>query len=152
MNSQESKTVLANLTTPEPITLKDVFEDKIFEVNALREPKWLKDNKRFSYLDKAPDSEVLTVWIYDVETGQRTPLIKPEHLKLPSQAHSGSRTQNVAFTEGGELEAETLAIKNYEWSPNENEILFAQAQRHRSFGQGDKQVRNQVRNQVRESH
>lgn len=136
MNPIKPETTLANL----PITLEDVFEKKIFEVNALREPKWLRDGKRFSYLDAAPDSEVVTLWIYDMETGARTPLIKPENLRLPSSARSESRARTVAFNEAGELETSTLVIKNYQWSPDESEILFAQAQQHRSFGQGDKQV------------
>ena len=140
MNPSETDTTLASLANPEPFTLKDVFEDKVFEVNELREPKWLKDSKRFSYLDKAPNSDVVTLWVYDIDTGQRTPLILPENLTLPSTTGTNSKAQTVAFNEAGNLETTTLVIKNYQWSPDESEVLFAQAQQHRSFGQGDRQV------------
>src|SRR6185369_10130493 len=67
---------------PEFLTLDAIYDEKIFETASLRESQWLRDSQRFSYLDNAPSSDVTTVWIYDLATGERTPLIPVETLYL----------------------------------------------------------------------
>ena len=60
-------------TLPLKLTLTAIYQEKVFETTSLREPIWMQDGLRFSYLDAAPDpdSDVMTVWIYDVRAGER---------------------------------------------------------------------------------
>ncbi len=136
MEKRETGLEVAGTPEPEPITIADVFVEKIFETTHLREPQWMKDSKRFSYIDKASDGEVSTIWMYDIHSGERTQVIDAKSLRIATSVGSAPRT--VALTD--EPEPTSLNIKNYQWSQDEKEILFASAQGHRSFGKGDKAI------------
>ncbi len=71
-----------------PLTLKAVFEDKIFDAKQLRQPHWMKDGRRFCFLDILPNTEIVTVWMYDVDKGERAPLIFADALKQAWKANT----------------------------------------------------------------
>src|SRR5437867_1292450 len=75
---------------PRRLTLEAIYEQKIFEATHLREPHWMQDGRRFSYLERAPESDVTTLWIYDIGTGERKPIIDPALLKR-TQPDAGPR-------------------------------------------------------------
>lgn len=108
---------LATATIP-ALTLEAIYTDKLFDAKHLRQPHWLKDGKRFSYLETAPESEVITVWMYDVATAKRTPLVSLEALQV---------------------DGEPLIIHGYQWSPDETRLLFARLPRSHD-PDGDKQI------------
>ena len=86
-------------TTPAtfaPLTLKAIFEDKIFDAKQLRQPHWMKDGRRFCFLDILPNTEIVTVWMYDVEKGERTPLIFADTLQ---QARKANTSQEAIATQ-----------------------------------------------------
>lgn len=106
------------------LTLEAITRERIFEASVLRQPHWLRDGRRFSFLDNAPDSTTTTVWLYDITTGERKMVVPPEALKVSIP---------------GENEARTLAITGYQWSPDESRLLFARIPHWRS-DRGDKEV------------
>src|SRR5207244_2240034 len=91
--------------------------------------------QRFSYLAAAPDSEVTTVWMYDLKTGERKPLIAVEKFKLPKSDRP--KTPPRPAGEENDDEADKgkegyFAIHGYQWSPDESRILFARLPQRRS--------------------
>lgn len=146
-NNTEAITLEANNLEPEPLTLEAVFEEKIFEATSLRQPHWMKDGQRFSYLDNAPGTETTTLWMYDVRSGERTPLIAPDALKLPPHTPrpaegaeaDGEAGEEAEATEAGDGKPDTFAIREYTWSPDETRLLFAHTPKRRA-AQGDVDV------------
>jgi dipeptidyl-peptidase-4 len=90
---------------PRRLTLKAIFDSKTLDEKTLRQPQWMKDNRRLSYLDDWPGTETPTVWVYDSETRERRPLFDPETLRV----------------EGME---KPLPVHSYRWSPDERSLLF----------------------------
>ena len=90
---------------PRRFTLKAIFDSKTFEEKTLRQPQWMKDGVRVSYLDNAPGTERATVWTIDSTTGERKVLLDPAGLRV----------------EGAE---EPRPIHAYQWSPDEQRLLF----------------------------
>ena len=125
---------------PEALTAELLYKDKIFEATYLRDPQWLQDSKRFSFLDHAPDSKISTVWLYNIETGEKAPLIALDTLKFSESERAKNAV--VPAAEGGEPltgenPADYYAIPGYQWSPDETQLLLTTAPKHRSFGKGD---------------
>ena len=114
-NIQIAQSIEPPPTLP-PLTLEAIYTDKIFEAKRLRQPHWLKDGRRFSYIDATPGAETLTVWIYDTDTQQRTMLLDAETLKV---------------------NGEPLVLHGYHWSPDETRLLFARLP-HAHDAEGDK--------------
>jgi dipeptidyl-peptidase-4 len=133
----------ADPTVPLPLTLDDIYTNKIFEAPRLQQPHWMQDSLRFSYVDRAPDSETSTLWLYDVATGARTVVIPETALqRAPEDCIQ-------PFPEPGEIEKaepepkdpekarkrSILPIVGYQWSPDEKSILIANLpQRRASHG------------------
>src|SRR5579871_4467064 len=84
MKKTHVKAVLEPVAAPVALTLEAIYKDKIFEATTLRQPHWMRDGKRFSFLDNAPESDITTVWMYDIITGERTPIVRANALKLPA--------------------------------------------------------------------
>lgn len=120
---------------PEPLTLEAIYEEKIFETTILNEPHWMRDGKRFSYLEKAPSSEVSVVWMYEIGSGERKPLFTPDVLKLPENERPKPKpTDDEEAEKDGD--AENLKIIGYQWSPDEKQLLFARIPQKRA-SEGD---------------
>jgi dipeptidyl-peptidase-4 len=98
-----------NPTTAEnqQFTLEAIFDSKTFDEKTLRQPLWMKDNRRLSYLDEWPGSEAVTVWTYDSATRTRTPVFDPTSLVL-------------------EGSGEPFKVVSYHWSPDEMHLLFTE--------------------------
>lgn len=90
---------------PARFTLKAIFDSETFEEKTLKHPRWMQDNRRLSYLEKAPDSKLTTVWILDSETGERSPLIDPDTLRVLGLP-------------------DPLPVLAYAWSPDEMKLLL----------------------------
>jgi dipeptidyl-peptidase-4 len=88
-------------------TLEAIFDSKVFDEKTLRQPLWMKDNRRLSFLDQWPGSEAVTVWVYDCAARTRTPIVDPTSLVL----------------EGSE---EPFKVVSYQWSPDETQLLFTE--------------------------
>ncbi|HZO88422.1 MAG TPA: S9 family peptidase [Chthonomonadaceae bacterium] len=124
-------------TLPAPtLTLEAVFQEKIFEATPLRQPHWMRDGRRFSYLDRAPDSEVETIWMYDIATGERTVVVAPEKLRLPKAERPAQSAAPEEDDTGEARGEEALRIHGYQWSPDETRILFARPP-HRTSAPAD---------------
>jgi dipeptidyl-peptidase-4 len=123
---------------PARLTLEAIYTDKIFETTQLRQLHWMQDGRRFSFLDTVPDTEVTTLWIYDIDTGQRIPIIAAETLKLPDSKPEQEpiRTDAVSPTDSPD-EPKVIPISGYQWSPDETRLLLAHLP-HRRASQGDK--------------
>src|SRR5689334_5520941 len=80
-----ARPIPAASAAPTPLTLDALFKEKIFETTRLRDPHWMQDGQRFSYLAPAPDSEAVTVWMYETATGERKPIVDIAKLKLPKE-------------------------------------------------------------------
>jgi dipeptidyl-peptidase-4 len=129
-------------TVPLPLTLADVYTHKIFEAARLKQPHWMQDSRRFSYVDRTPESETDTLWIYDVATGARTVVIPAAAL------HLAPEDRIKPFPPPGEIEKEAepetpeqtrkrsiLSLPGYQWSPDEKSILISNLpQRRASHG------------------
>lgn len=117
-------------SAPLRLTLEAIYKEKIFETTSLREPHWMQDSQRFSYVDNAPNTEIATVWLYDIRTGVRTPLIDTQKLQLPpgETAEPPDKTDEESFN-GGEGESakkpKAIDVSGYQWSPDETRLLFA---------------------------
>jgi len=118
--TQPADTQPANTAEPPaalpPLTLEHIYTDKIFEAKRLRQPQWLKDSRRFSYIDAILGAETLTVWIYDADTQQRTMLLDAETLTV---------------------NGEPVVLHGYHWSPDETRLLLARLPRPHD-AEGDK--------------
>ncbi len=141
MKKTQIKAVMEPDAAPIKLTLEAIYKDKIFEATTLRQPQWMRDGKRFSFLDNAPESEVTTVWIYDIGTGERTPIVPASALKLPvskrpKKAEPPPDTDEDEDAPDTPEQPETLAIHGYQWSPDETRILFARIP-HRRSATGD---------------
>lgn len=127
----------ADPTVPPALTLEDIYTEKIFEAARLQQPHWMQDSLRFSYVDRAPDSETSTLWLYEVATGARTVVIPEATLHLPP-----AERIPLAFGEREPEDPEAarkrgiLAIPGYQWSPDEKSILIASLPQRRA-SQGD---------------
>src|SRR5579862_2274371 len=86
-------------------TLQAIFDSKTFEEQVPRQPQWMKDGARVSYLDRAPGTERATVWTIDSATGRRDMVLDPDTLRV-------------------EPAEEPLPIHAYQWSPDERRLLF----------------------------
>lgn len=97
------------------LTLEAITRDRIFEASLLRQPHWLRDGCRFSFLDEAPNTTTRTVWEYDIATGERKVVVPPEALQKPPSD-----------------KPEEFSIHGYQWSPDETQLLFARLPHWRS--------------------
>jgi dipeptidyl-peptidase-4 len=125
---------------PGALTLEAIFQDKVFDVTQLRDPHWMRDGRRFSYLDHAPDSEVTTVWMYDVATGERKVVVDAAKLKLPRSERPAAppdAADDEDDDDAGDGSGEALVIHGYQWSPDETHLLFARLPRRRSRVAGE---------------
>lgn len=124
----QNNIIPAAATTPAaftPLTLKAIYEDKIFDSKHLRQPHWMKDSKRFSFLDALPKTEIVTVWMYDVDKGEPTPLIFADTLKINGEINNEIQPGE----EPKAKEESTLVIHGYQWSPDETRLLLARLPR-----------------------
>src|SRR5579871_2702463 len=116
------------------LTLEAIYTDKIFETAQLRQPQWLQDSNRFSYIDTFPDTEINTIWIYDIRSGERTPVIAAETLQLPAPEPKPESNGSAPETPAS---PEFIPIPGYQWSPDETRMLLAHLP-HRRASHGDK--------------
>ena len=116
-------------TTFTPLTLKAICEDKVFDAKYLRQPHWMKDSRRFCFLDALPKTEIVTVWMYDMDKGERAPLIFADALKIKSETNSEAQTPIEPGEEAKAKEEATLVIHGYQWSPDETRLLLARLPR-----------------------
>jgi dipeptidyl-peptidase-4 len=120
---------------PPRLTLEAIYTDKIFETTLPRQLHWMQDSKRFSYLDTLPGTEVSTIWLYDTQIGHRTPIIALKALQLPSpESTSSEETDPTGKVDGA---ASMIAIRGYQWSPDETRLLLANLPQRRA-AHGDK--------------
>src|SRR5579883_3339681 len=143
MKNEQPETLAADLAAPKRLTLEAVFQEKIFEATSLRDPQWLKDSLRFSYLDKAPNSDITTVWIYEIRSGERRPVLDAAALQFRQgetqnvEAHPQAEDEDEEDAPTGDGKSAHLVINGYQWSPDETQILFAHHPRRRA-SYGDK--------------
>src|SRR5205814_349933 len=106
------------------LTLEAITQEKIFEAETLREPHWMKDSKRFSYIDKAPGSEISTIWLYDIESGNRTELMDAKSLEIKPDPKVQVKAVAPADDSEDDADSDTaskvsaLKIIGYQWSPD----------------------------------
>jgi len=103
---------------PPRLTLKALFDSPELEEKTLRHPHWMKDGRRLSYLDKAPDSSADTIWIVDTETGSHAPLFDPASLRVDD--HS-----------------DPIPVHAFSWSPGETKLLLPERAPARFSPQGN---------------
>ena len=129
-------------TPPLSLTLENLYTDKIFEAARLQQPHWMQDSLRFSYVDRAPGSETITLWIYEVGTGARTVVIPEPTLHLAPADRIKTSPQNGEIEKEGTEDAEqerkrsVLPLAGYQWSPDEKRILISNLPARRA-SQGD---------------
>lgn len=87
------------------LTLEAIFDSHTFDEVTLRQPHWMKDNVRFSFIDKFPGAQTDVLWMHDTRDGARTPLMKPDDLR-PAGADR------------------PVPIAGCTWSPDERSILL----------------------------
>lgn len=119
-NNTESQTATSGAFSP--LTLKAIYEDKIFDAKHLRQPHWMKDGRRFCFLDILPNTEIVTVWMYDMDKGQRTPIIFAQTLRAYAETNNA---QKLSENEEAEQKNAALVIHGYQWSPDETRLLLA---------------------------
>ncbi len=110
------------------LTIEDVYTGKVLDARSVREPHWMQDSKRFSYVDAAPGSKVQTLWMRDALAGELSVLVPEEALRLGADAPAGTEDSD-----------HYLKIDGYQWSPDEQSILFAHLPERRS-ARGDKSL------------
>ena len=127
---------------PEPLTLEALYTDKIFEATHLRDPQWMRDGRRFCYLAEIPDTKCETVWMYDIDSGEKSVVIPLEILKLPPEIKPEVKEEKSVAPEPASAESEDkfLPVPGYHWSPDETRILLAKPAKHRGFAEGDKSL------------
>ena len=123
---------------PEALTLEALYTDKIFEAKPLSEPHWMRDSKRFCYLAEVPETKCTTVWMYDIESGEKSVVIAPEILKLPPEEPPAVAPEPTPEEAAAQKKDKFLAVPGYQWSPDETQILLSRPARHRGFNEGDK--------------
>jgi len=133
----------AEPTVPLPLTLDDIYTHKIFDTARLQQPHWMQDSLRFSYIDRAPESETYTLWMYHVATGARTVILPEAALHLAPEDRMEPSPPKGEDEKKAEPEApeqarkrSTLSIPGYQWSPDEKRILIANLPQRRA-SQGD---------------
>jgi len=77
---------LAQPTAQRRLTLDAIFKSKVLDDKPLRSPVWLSDSRRVAYLDAYPHTKRTTIWIFDAETRERTPLVDPAKLRVAGLA------------------------------------------------------------------
>ncbi|HZT41341.1 MAG TPA: S9 family peptidase [Chthonomonadaceae bacterium] len=132
---------------PLKLTLEAIYQEKVFETTSLREPVWMQDGLRFSYLAEAPDpdSDVTTVWIYDVRTGERKPVVDAKKLKLPKGEGEApppeeSDSGEDAATGETKQKPDVVPVSGYQWSPDETRLLIARKTTAHATVPGDKSL------------
>jgi dipeptidyl-peptidase-4 len=86
-------------------TLKNVFDSPIFNEKPVLSGQWMADNRRLCFVEKWPKSKLNTIWAYDSETREKTPLLDPRKLKLKG-------------------DKEPRPLRGHRWSPSERLLLF----------------------------
>ncbi len=125
---------------PEPLTLESLYTDKIFEAKHLTEPQWMRDSKRFCYLAEVPGTKCTTVWLYDIETGEKSVVIAPDVVKLPPEETKAVEPEPTPEEVAAKAEDKFLPVHGYLWSPDETQILLSRPARKRGFNEGDKSL------------
>jgi len=92
-------------TQDKQFTVEDILANRNFYSKSLNQVKWLKEGSKFSHIEMDPKTKSTTVFIYDAEKKEESILVTGSELKT------------------GESN-ESFVISSYEWSPNENYILF----------------------------
>jgi dipeptidyl-peptidase 4 len=131
MENNVPKQETAADTEPVRLTLQAIYTDKIFETVQLRQPQWLQDSNRFSYIASFPETEVSTIWLYDIRSGTPIPIIPAVTLQLPTPEPKSEGTPPV--------KPSFIPIPGYQWSPDETHLLLAHLP-HRRASQGDKML------------
>lgn len=143
METTQRPATETEISDPKRLTLEAIFQDKIFDTKTLREPHWMRDSQRFSYLDDAPGSSIATLWLYNVKTGKRRPVLTAKQLRLPvSERPRPPKTpppanETMEAAKKRKNAQNYLTIHGYQWSPDESQVLFARSPRRRS-SEGDK--------------
>ena len=125
---------------PEALTLEALYTDKIFEAKPLNAPQWMRDSKRFCYLAEIPDTKCTTLWMYDIESGEKSIVIAPEVLKLPPEEPNAVEPEPTPEEAAARAEDKFIPIPGYQWSQDETQILLSRPARHRGFNEGDKSL------------
>ncbi|MCC6729756.1 MAG: DPP IV N-terminal domain-containing protein [Chthonomonadales bacterium] len=89
------------------LTLEAIFDSEELSERSIEQPRWMTDETRLSYLDRAPAGGRKTVWIYDSVTRERQPVLDPD----------------VLVVEG---RSDPLPVHAYQWSPDERLLLLTQ--------------------------
>lgn len=92
-------------TNSKKLTLEDIWGSQKFFGQSLRMVKWLDGGNKFSYLETDFQKRSTNIAIYDIKNKTKSVLLSSDELKL---ADSDSK----------------FMIMNYEFSPDENYILF----------------------------
>ncbi len=99
-------------------------QEKAFEAGTLRLPHWMSDSQRFSYVDRLPEGDGMTLWTYDIRSGERKQIIPRKALMLPKgepmPAGDDSDEDDAVHSD-----PTMLRIRGYQWSSDETQILFA---------------------------
>ncbi|MCR4416426.1 MAG: S9 family peptidase [Ignavibacteria bacterium] len=99
-----SITVLAQ-TNSKKFTLEEIWGSSKFSAQSLRMVKWINGGEKFTYLEPDFQKRTTNIIVYDIKTKSKSVLLSSDELKA-----DGSDSK---FT-----------IMNYEFSPDENYILF----------------------------
>ncbi|MEK6565353.1 MAG: DPP IV N-terminal domain-containing protein, partial [Bacteroidota bacterium] len=89
-------------------TVQDVHGSAKFSGKSLQGVRWMKDGKRFSFQELDTTSRAVNVWSYSVSDGKREMVAEAKALVL------NAVDPPFRFT-------------TYQWSPDEEEILFVSA-------------------------
>ncbi len=87
------------------LSIETIFVKKLFDEKTIKQPQWMKDNRRLSYLHPWQDSDVQAIWIYDSDTNEREPLFDPNTLRLDNPDRP-------------------FPVESFQWSPDEELILL----------------------------
>jgi len=78
---------------------------RMFSTKSLQGVHWMRDSKRFSYLEYDTSSKTTNIWMYDVKSRKQSMFLDAKKLVLKPAG-------------------EPFRIVNYMWSPDEKNILF----------------------------
>ncbi|HLK56591.1 MAG TPA: DPP IV N-terminal domain-containing protein, partial [Chthonomonadaceae bacterium] len=104
--------------------MKIAFQEKAFDSDKLTLPHWMNDSRRFSYVDATPEGDGMTLWMYDITSGERKAVIPTRALTLPKGIplpDEGDSDDEIP----GNAKSGLLRIRGYQWSPDETQVLFA---------------------------
>lgn len=100
-----SFTTFSLVAQEKKFTVEDIYKNRSFFGESLRNIEWFDNGNKYSFLKVDAETRSMSIFQYDVTTGEESLLLSGNSLKLND-------------------DDKPFMIRNYHWSPNEKYILF----------------------------